>query len=77
MLNSFKMFFAAITTMFSAFDKTMKAADHLAGWAEESAGALADKARYERQQDMAAFRAQYEANRIEVVEVEAKQVTKK
>ena len=77
MLNSFKMFFAAITTMFSAFDKTMKAADHLAGWAEESAGALADKARYERQQDMTAFRAKYEANQVKVVEAEVQRVTKK
>jgi len=46
---AFNQFFAAVTTFFSALEKSAKAVDHLAGWAEQSAGAFADEATNTRQ----------------------------
>ena len=40
--------FAAITVLFMAGEKTANAVNHLATWAEESAGAFADEARVQR-----------------------------
>lgn len=51
----FKAFNAFITTLFTACNSLALAAGHLAGWAEQSAGAFADEAALTR-----------EANRIQL-----------
>ena len=48
MFAAIKSFFATIETLFGAANKGAKALDHLAGWAEESAGSFADEARFNR-----------------------------
>lgn len=40
--------FSALTTLFGAFNKGASAVDHLASWADETAGAFSDEARQER-----------------------------
>ena len=40
--------FSALTTLFGAFNKGASAIDHLAEWADETAGAFSDEARQER-----------------------------
>ena len=40
--------FSALTTLFGAFNKGASAVDHLAEWANETAGAFSDEARQER-----------------------------
>lgn len=41
--------FAGLTVLFGAFSKGASAIDHLASWADETAGAFSDEARAERQ----------------------------
>jgi hypothetical protein len=48
-------FCAALTMLFSAAEKGAKSLDHLAGWAEETAGAFADEARITRKAKHAAL----------------------
>lgn len=48
MFNMFSALFTAIATFFAAFEKLGHATNHLATWAEESAGAFADQSRVER-----------------------------
>ena len=40
--------FSALTVLFGAFSKAASAVDHLAEWADETAGAFSDEARAER-----------------------------
>lgn len=40
--------FAGLTVLFGAFSKGASAIDHLAEWADETAGAFSDEARQER-----------------------------
>ena len=47
-----KQLFMACATLFGAIDKSAKALDHLATWAEESAGAFADEARENRKKNL-------------------------
>lgn len=51
----FVQFFAFITTMFVALNKLGNAANSMATIAEESAGAMEDEARYNRQQKLKAL----------------------
>lgn len=48
MFAMFKQLFLAIQVLFVASEKGAKAVEHLATWAEESAGAFADEARIGR-----------------------------
>lgn len=57
MFTALKQMFMTITVFFSAAEKGAKALDHLAGWAEQSAGAFADKATIERADELAAMQA--------------------
>jgi hypothetical protein len=66
MFAMFKQLFIAITTYFTALEKTAKAVNHLADWAEETSAAFADEARIERQKKLALLKADLKA-------VEAKQ----
>lgn len=54
MFNMFRQMFLALQTLFSAAEKSAKALEHLATWAEEAAGTYADEARFERQERIAA-----------------------
>lgn len=48
MFAMFTRLFAAISSFFSAAEKLGQATNHIATWAEESAGAFADEARVNR-----------------------------
>ena len=48
MFAMFRQFFATITLFFIATEKIASASNHLATWADESAGAFADEARITR-----------------------------
>jgi hypothetical protein len=53
-----KQLWLAFTVLFTAFEKSAGALNHLATWAEESAGTFADEARISRAQRVAALEAQ-------------------
>lgn len=55
----FAQFFVFVTTLFSAAEKSAKALDHLAGWAEQSAGTFADEASIKRTANHTALLAEY------------------
>lgn len=52
MITMFTRFFAMLTAYFIAAEKIGNAGVHLATWAEEGAGAMADEARIKRQANM-------------------------
>lgn len=49
LFNAVTQFATAVTVLFGAFEKVAKAADHIAGVAEDSAGLLADESRFKRE----------------------------
>lgn len=57
----FKQLFVAITVYFTALERSAKAVDHLAQWAEETSAAFADEARIERQKKLALLKADLKA----------------
>lgn len=56
--QAFKQIWLSIAMLFMAFEKGAGALNHLATWAEESAGTFADEARISRAQRVAALEAQ-------------------
>ena len=61
MFAMFKQLFVAITVYFTALERSAKAVDHLAQWAEETSAAFADEARIERQKKLAILKADLKA----------------
>ena len=58
MLAMFQQLFNTFRILFMAGERTAGALNHLAGWGEESAGAMADAARIKRQADLNALMAE-------------------
>ena len=58
MFNMFQQIFSAIAMFALSLQSLAKASNHLTGWAEEAAGALADEARVQRQQKLNALNAE-------------------
>ena len=58
MFAMFQQVFAAIAMFFASAEKIGKATNHLATWAEESAGAFADEARVQRAAKLAKLNAE-------------------
>ena len=58
MFSMFRQMFLALQTLFRATEKGAKALEHLATWAEEASATYANEARIERQQRIAALKAQ-------------------
>ena len=54
MFDMFRQLFQALKTLFSAAERSARALEHLASWAEEAAQTYADEARFERQERIAA-----------------------
>ena len=52
MFAAFAQFFATIIMFFKALEHSASAVNHLATWADESAGAFSDEARIERQKKL-------------------------
>lgn len=48
MFKMFAQLFSAVTVFFGATEKLANAANHIAGWAEDSAAAFEDEARVQR-----------------------------
>ncbi len=57
MFAAFRQFFSMITVLFSAGERTAKALDNMAAWAEESSGQFNDVARNERALKLAVHKA--------------------
>lgn len=57
MFAAIKQFFSMITVLFSAGERTAKALDNMAAWAEESSGQFNDVARNERALKLAVHKA--------------------
>lgn len=76
MFAAIKQFFSMITVLFSAGERTAKALDNMAAWAEESSGQFNDVARNERALKLAIHKAKFkalEANIEEVAKLELEQ----
>lgn len=52
MINTFKQFFAMLSSFFAAAEKIGNSANNLAEWAEESTASIRDQARSQRQQQL-------------------------
>ena len=63
MFAMFTRLFAAISSFFAAAEKLGQATNHIATWAEESAGAFADEARVNRAAKLNALNA---ANQLQL-----------
>lgn len=50
--TAFKAFFAFITQLFSGAEQLASAFNNVSTWANESSGSFADRARYDREQDL-------------------------
>lgn len=59
MFAAIKQFFSMITVLFSAGERTAKALDNMAAWAEESSGQFNDTARSERAIKLAIHKAKH------------------
>lgn len=50
---AFKSFFSFLAMLFSGAERAASAVNHLATWADESSAQFADKARHDRQMELA------------------------
>lgn len=71
MFKMLSILWAALGSFFSAFEKFGSALNHLGGWAEEAAAAIADEARMERQQKLAVLSASLRATNSNIAATEA------
>ena len=67
-----RQFFAALTMLFSAAEKSASALNNVAEWADESTGSFTETARAERKQKLAIHKA-----KMELIEGTAKQIAQK
>lgn len=58
MFRMLSQMWASLTVLFLALERMANAANHLAGWAEQSAASFADEAAADRQKRLAKFKAQ-------------------
>lgn len=58
MFAMFQRLFSSLSMWFIAFENLGSAASHITGWTNESAAALADEARVQRQQRLLALNAE-------------------
>lgn len=75
MFKMLSILWAALGSFFSAFEKFGSALNHLGGWAEEAAAAIADEARMERQQKLAVLSASLRATNSNIAATEAAAAT--
>lgn len=69
MFAAIKQFFSMITVLFSAGERTAKALDNMAAWAEESSGQFNDMARNERALKLEIHKAKFKVLKENVDEV--------